>query len=196
MVSTKETSTPTSINPQRLIDAATKLYFAGHWTIEDTPWGPDEIDQAHLWKNLREALGISPTIKQRVAISEEHKACGLKDEAKAERVNIIDATKPARTHCRSVTDELWREYEYFGPVVGDDEGVQSLYHIDHPVMVYFRPDGRFHRILDSEGIVHCVPAPGQFGCVLRWMPKDAKNPVQLQDKIYDYSRHRACNSRG
>jgi hypothetical protein len=36
-----------------------------------------------------------------------------------------------------------------------------------------------HRVADIDGIVHCVPAPGEYGCVLRWQPRDAKEPVQF-----------------
>lgn len=65
-------------------------------------------------------------------------------------------------------DELWREYDWTGRV----------YRIENPVRLYYRPGGSTHRVLDAEGIVHCVPAPGSLGCVLRWKPQDADNPVQ------------------
>ena len=54
--------------------------------------------------------------------------------------------------------EEWREYDFSGRV----------YRIDAPVLVEFRQGGETHRVTDSNGIVHCVPAPGNFGCVLRW----------------------------
>lgn len=31
----------------------------------------------------------------------------------------------------------------------------------------------------KEGIVHCVPAPGFQGCVLRWKSKDSNKPVEF-----------------
>lgn len=58
--------------------------------------------------------------------------------------------------------EEWREYDFGGRV----------YRIEKPQTVYYRPGGSTHRVTDAEGIVHCVPAPGQNGCVLRW-----KGPV-------------------
>ena len=58
--------------------------------------------------------------------------------------------------------EEWREYDFGGRV----------YRIPSPVSVEFRSDGQTHRVVDADGIVHCVPAPGVNGCVLRW-----KGPV-------------------
>lgn len=54
--------------------------------------------------------------------------------------------------------EEWREYDFSGRV----------YRIDAPISVQFRDGGSTHRVTDGEGIVHCVPAPGAGGCVLRW----------------------------
>lgn len=58
--------------------------------------------------------------------------------------------------------EEWREYDFGG----------RTYRIEKPVSVRFRIGGTTHRVTDSVGIVHCVPAPGVEGCVLRW-----KGPV-------------------
>ena len=57
--------------------------------------------------------------------------------------------------------EDWREYDFQGRV----------YRIDRPAKVEFRSGGETHRVTDPEGVVHCVPAPGQHGCVLRWRGK-------------------------
>lgn len=54
--------------------------------------------------------------------------------------------------------ERWREYDFGGRV----------YRIDNPATVYFRKGGSTHRVVDANGISHCVPAPGVNGCVLRW----------------------------
>jgi len=54
--------------------------------------------------------------------------------------------------------EEWREYDFDGRV----------YRIGNPVSVEFHEGSTTHRVTDSAGIVHCVPAPGQLGCVLRW----------------------------
>jgi hypothetical protein len=52
--------------------------------------------------------------------------------------------------------EQWREYEFGGRV----------YRIDSPVKVYIGTTT--HRVVGPDGVVHCVPAPGNQGCVLRW----------------------------
>lgn len=54
--------------------------------------------------------------------------------------------------------ERWREYDFGG----------RIYRIDNPVSVEFKKDSTTHRVTDADGIVHCVPAPGTGGCVLRW----------------------------
>ena len=66
-----------------------------------------------------------------------------------------------------LTDELWREYDWGGRV----------YRIEAPVAVYMRAGGTTHRVVDSEGVVHCVPTVGHMGCVLRWKNKEGKGPV-------------------
>jgi hypothetical protein len=54
--------------------------------------------------------------------------------------------------------EEWREYDFNGRV----------YRIINPTKVQFRSGGETHRVTDETGVVHCVPAPGRDGCVLRW----------------------------
>jgi hypothetical protein len=54
--------------------------------------------------------------------------------------------------------EEWREYDFN----------TRIYRIAAPVSVEFRDGSTTHRVTDAEGTVHCVPAPGHFGCVLRW----------------------------
>lgn len=54
--------------------------------------------------------------------------------------------------------EEYREYDFEG----------RIYRIDKPIEVQFRDGGETHRVTDESKIVHCVPAPGVKGCVLRW----------------------------
>ena len=68
-----------------------------------------------------------------------------------------------------LTNELWREYDFGGRV----------YRIDTPVSYYYRPTGETHRVVDPYGIVHCVPAPGQRGCVLRWKNREDSPEVNF-----------------
>jgi hypothetical protein len=58
--------------------------------------------------------------------------------------------------------ELWREYDYGGRV----------YRIDEPQKLFTRPGGTTHRVVTRDGVVHCLPAPGFNGCVLRWLQKE------------------------
>lgn len=69
----------------------------------------------------------------------------------------------------SLRTEKWREYEYGG----------KTYRINSPRALYMRKEGTTHRVLDTKGVVHCLPAPGYFGCVLRWENKNKTNPVEF-----------------
>lgn len=65
--------------------------------------------------------------------------------------------------------EVWREYDFGG----------RIYRIEYPRDLFISEKGTTHRIVDHSGIVHCCPAPGHMGCVLRWEPKNADNPVEF-----------------
>ena len=55
-----------------------------------------------------------------------------------------------------------------------------LYTIHNPCTLYYRKNGgTTHRILDSDGVVHVVPAPGRYGCVLRWKSNDDTDAVSF-----------------
>lgn len=70
-----------------------------------------------------------------------------------------------------LTKEEWREYEW--------NSTTEPYRIENPVKLFIRPLGSTHRVLDAEGIVHCIPSVGVQGCVLRWQSKDPNNPVNF-----------------
>ena len=74
---------------------------------------------------------------------------------------------PVKTWQNPLTDEEWREYDFGGRV----------YRIENPQALFMRPGGTTHRVVDADGVVHCVPAPGLYGCVLRWKTRDASKPV-------------------
>ena len=79
-----------------------------------------------------------------------------------------------------ITCELYREYDFGG----------RIYRIENPVLlvIFYRPDSDrgagysiqsdTHRVVDSNGITHCVPRPGIDGCVLRWKDKTG-DPVKF-----------------
>ena len=80
-----------------------------------------------------------------------------------------------------ISKELWREYDF-----GD-----RIYRIDEPVtlVLFFRTgpytprgfgqQGDTHRVVDKDGVVHCVPRPGIDGCVIRWKNQDNSKPVNF-----------------
>jgi hypothetical protein len=74
----------------------------------------------------------------------------------------------------SLLTETYREYDFQGRV----------YRIDNPVTLFTREGGTTHRVLDSEGIVHCLPIPGSHGCVLRWKNKDNIEDQEKNNHIY------------
>ena len=73
---------------------------------------------------------------------------------------------------KDLTCEVYREYDF-----KDALDCSRVYRITAPKTLAFRLGGTTHRIVDSEGVVHCVPAPGNCGCVLRWLNKDSNSPV-------------------
>lgn len=68
---------------------------------------------------------------------------------------------------KNLSAEVWREYDFSGRV----------YRIDFPQALFVGTTT--HRVIDGAGVVHCVPVPGEHGCVLRWCPKNADAPVQF-----------------
>lgn len=65
-------------------------------------------------------------------------------------------------------DYLWREYDFN----------ERVYRIENPVAVYTTPNGTTHRVEDSLGVIHIVPAVGHFGCVLRY-----EKSAEAKDKV-------------
>ena len=70
-----------------------------------------------------------------------------------------------------ISAEKWREYEWIA------DGVARTYRIEAPKSLY--RGLTTHRVVDDLDTVHLVPAPGHFGCVIRWAPKDPAKPVQF-----------------
>lgn len=68
-----------------------------------------------------------------------------------------------------ISHEMWREYDWCG----------RIYRINNPVTLYLRPGGSTHRVVDKDGIAHCVPSVGVMGCVLRWQNPSGEKPVNF-----------------
>lgn len=71
-----------------------------------------------------------------------------------------------RPQGQDISSEEWREYD-FGPR-------PMPYRIDKPKELFL--GSTTHRVVDIKGVTHCVPAPGHFGCVVRWQ---ANPPVSF-----------------
>lgn len=79
---------------------------------------------------------------------------------------------------RDLEGALWREYEFLVQAPDSPGGViVRRYRIENPVAFWYRPEGSTHRVLDKEGVVHVVPAPGYQGCVLRYRKAEGFSPV-------------------
>lgn len=68
-----------------------------------------------------------------------------------------------------ISTEEYREYDFGGRV----------YRIEKPQELYIVTGGNTHRVVDSQGVAHCVPAPGIKGCVLRWKTFNKDVPVNF-----------------
>jgi hypothetical protein len=78
---------------------------------------------------------------------------------------------------KDISKELWREYEWVYFI--DERPYTQTYRIKEPKKLFYRLGGTTHRVVDSWGIVHCIPVPGQLGCVLRWKNLDPEKPVNF-----------------
>jgi hypothetical protein len=73
-----------------------------------------------------------------------------------------------------LSKEEWREYEF----LCDDE-CTITYRIEKPRKLFWEAGRTTHRVVDAEDIVHDVPTPGRYGCVLRWKNSDPTTPVNF-----------------
>jgi hypothetical protein len=68
-----------------------------------------------------------------------------------------------------LSDEIWREYQFWS------DGEQITYRIQDPDRLVVGTTT--HRVLDKQGVVHCVPNIGRYGCVLRWKVKAGRPAI-------------------
>ena len=68
-----------------------------------------------------------------------------------------------------ISHEMWREYDWNG----------RIYRINNPITLYLRSGGTTHRVVDKDGVAHCVPSVGVLGCVLRWQNPPGTKPVNF-----------------
>lgn len=81
-----------------------------------------------------------------------------------------DTVKPELKEL-DLADEEYREYDWL------DCGRQRTYRIEAPQRLFIYEGCTTHRVVDSQGVVHCVPGVGHMNCVLRWKTKDPNKPV-------------------
>lgn len=72
---------------------------------------------------------------------------------------------------------LWREYDFCVKETGMFGLTRTTYRIEKPVAFFWAEGHTTHRVLDAEGILHLVPAPGFHGCVVRQIKEDGVAPV-------------------
>jgi hypothetical protein len=82
---------------------------------------------------------------------------------------MSQVTKNSKLTVSDLSDEAYREYEFAG----------RTYRISNPKSLVTRPGGTTHRVVDRRGVVHCVPAPGEKGCVLRWKARKGKPAIKF-----------------
>lgn len=88
-------------------------------------------------------------------------------------VDSAERIEEARYVEADISDEDVRCYEF-------GTGVDRYRHlIRSPQTLVYRHGGSTHRVIDADGVVHCIPAPGHQACVLTWTPKDPSNPIQF-----------------
>lgn len=76
---------------------------------------------------------------------------------------------------KDISSEQWRMYRWLDVVSKKPVYVK----IHRPVFLWFHSVGATHRVQDISGVVHIVPAPGNFGCVVSYLPYDLNNAVQF-----------------
>jgi hypothetical protein len=109
-----------------------------------------------------------------LACFEQH-GCPERDTPAIDEPKAAEKAQPCSVPPPSPSDlvrlnlscEEWRTYSWG----------EYKYRIHNPVAVYFRKGGETHRVVDADGVAHCVPAPGQKGCVLTWKNKPGFDPV-------------------
>lgn len=62
---------------------------------------------------------------------------------------------------------------------GETTGTEARMTIEKPVRLWCKANGATHRVLDADGTLHIVPAPGYVGCAVEVEPYDPADPVQF-----------------
>ena len=76
---------------------------------------------------------------------------------------------------KSIVAEKSRSYSWRDPVT--KEWVRVT--IEQPVYLWFQSVGSTHRVQDIFGHVYVVPSPGNFGCFIRYVPRNINEAVDF-----------------
>jgi len=93
----------------------------------------------------------------------------IKEEDDMENKSLIE---------KDISHELWREYEWLVDTNDHSLGT-TTYRIENPVKLFFYKGSTTHRVVDKDGISHCIPSVGEKGCILRWYNGEDKIPVNF-----------------
>jgi hypothetical protein len=64
-----------------------------------------------------------------------------------------------------ISHEIYREYLV--------PGRSESYVIDYPLALMIRPGGASHRVIDKDGLAHCIP---MAGTIVRWFNGEGEPP--------------------
>lgn len=86
-----------------------------------------------------------------------------------------EAAEAKKAIGNDISNETWREYQFPD---GTKDG-HTVVRIHNPKRLFMRPGGTTHRVLDGDGVVHVLPAPGHCGCALRYRPRNVDDWCQF-----------------
>ena len=152
--------------------------------VKNDHWAAVVVSQVGIECRLETHLHINGTlVEKQVGEAQENRiwikpdedgatVCLLnKGEPNADGVVVHNDDIPRNLTKYDISNELWREYEW--------DGRHTPYRINAPVTLYLRKGGSTHRVVDSNGVAHCMPAVGDMGCVLRWKNPTGEAPVDF-----------------
>lgn len=86
----------------------------------------------------------------------------LKEEDQVQRLKLAAKANASTLKSIDISTERWRSYNWLCP----ESHNPRHFIIKNPATVHFRPRGLTHRVTNTQGVTHIVPAPGIYGCVV------------------------------
>lgn len=116
------------------------------------------------------AVAAIETLRRNGQLAARHYDEAITEEFGGRPVTFDSLPEVEGLTLRDISSEAVRQYEAAG--VG-------AYTIENPVGLYTRDGGTTHRVVDSNGVVHCVPFPNEGRTVLRWQNRDLSVPCNF-----------------